>query len=334
MKKVAIIIVNWNGKRLLKTCLEAVYDQTYKNFEVYFVDNGSEDDSVEFVEKNFPKTKVIRLKENTGFAKGNNVGIRKVLEDREIEYIVCLNNDTKVDANWLTELVKSADKNKQVGMVASKAFFPDGKTQSVGIYIQSKDLKSSGGISRGFDEKTNKFNQEELIFAPSGCSALYKRKALEEAGLFDEDFFAYSEDHDLGMRIQLMGWKCLYNPKSRLVHYHSKTSGGVGSPFKAFYTKRNGLMQAVKNYSLKDIFQYILRDFKFYLICLKKENQNKSVSNLKKKVGMKGTLLIILKIYGSFLINLPKTLIKRYNIQKTKRISKEEYKKLFIDFSK
>jgi hypothetical protein len=93
-------------------------------------------------------------------------------------------------------------------------------------------------------------------------------------------------------------------------------------------------MQAVKNYSLKDIFQYILRDFKFYLSCVKKNNQNESVSNLKKKVGMKGTLLIILKIYGSFLINLPKTLIKRYNIQKTKRINKEEYNKLFIDFSK
>jgi GT2 family glycosyltransferase len=334
MKKVAIIIVNWDGERLLKTCLEAVYEQAYKNFEVYFVDNGSEDNSVEFVKKNFPKVKIIRLKENTGFAKGNNVGIGEALEDKEIEHIVCLNNDTKVDKNWLAELVKSADKNKQVGMVASKAFFPDEKIQSAGIYIQSKDLKSSGGISRGFDEKANKFNQEELIFAPSGCSALYKRKALEEAGLFDEDFFAYSEDHDLGMRIQLMGWKCLYNPKSQLVHYHSKTSGGVGSPFKAFYTKRNGLIQAVKNYSSKDIFQHILNDFKFYLSCLKKDNQNKSVFNLKKKVGLKGTLLIILKIYWSFLIHLPKTLVKRRKIQKTKRINKEEYKKLFIDFSK
>jgi GT2 family glycosyltransferase len=314
--------------------LEAVYEQTYKNFEVYFVDNGSIDDSVKFVEKNFPEIKVIRLKENNGFAKGNNVGIREAFNNKKIEYIVCLNNDTKVDVNWLAELVNSADKSKQVGMVASKAFFPDGKIQSAGIYIQSNDFQSSGGISRGFDEKANKFNQEELIFAPSGCSALYKRKALEEAGLFDEDFFAYSEDQDLGMRIQLMGWKCLYNPKSQLIHYHSKTSGGVGSPFKAFYTKRNGLIQAFKNYSLGDAFRYILKDLKFYLSCIKKDNQNKSVSNLRKKVGLKGTLLIILKIYGSFLLNLPKTLIKRYKIQKSKKINKKEYKKLFIDFSK
>jgi uncharacterized membrane protein len=77
-----------------------------------------------------------------------------------------------------------------------------------------------------------------------------------------------------------------------------------------------------------------LNDFKFYLSCLKKDNQNKSVFNLKKKVGLKGTLLIILKIYWSFLIHLPKTLVKRRKIQKTKRINKEEYKKLFIDFSK
>ncbi len=334
MKKVAIIIVNWNGKRLLKTCLEAVFKQTYKKFKVYFVDNGSEDGSVGFVEKNFPQTKIIKLKENTGFAKGNNIGIREAFKDREIEHIVCLNNDTKVDSNWLTELVRSANENQQVGMVASKAFFPDGKIQSAGLYIQSNNFKSSGGISRGFDENPTKFDNEEFIFAPSGCSALYKRKVLEEVGLFDEDFFAYSEDYDLGMRIQLMGWKCAYNPKSQLVHYHSKTSGGVGSPFKAFYTKRNSLIQAVKNYSPKDIFQYILKDFKFYLNCLKKDNQNKSVSNLKKKVGLKGTLLIILKIYWSFLIHLPKTLVKRYKIQKSKNINREEYNKLFIDFSK
>lgn len=131
-KKIAIIIVNWNGKRLLKTCLKAVFDQTYKNFDVYFVDNGSEDGSGKFVENKFPKTKIIKLKENTGFAKGNNVGIKKAFEDKKVEYIVCLNNDTKVDKNWLKELVKPVQQNEKIGMVASKAFSQMAKFKALG----------------------------------------------------------------------------------------------------------------------------------------------------------------------------------------------------------
>ena len=334
MKKVVIIIVNWNGKRLLENCLKAVFNQTYKNFDVYFVDNGSTDNSVEYVAKKFPKIKIIELKENTGFAKGNNVGIIKAFKDKKVEYIVCLNNDTKVDRDWLSESVEKADRNEIVGMVASKALFSDGKIQSAGLYIATNDVKSSGGISRCFNQESEKFNKEEEIFAPSGCSALYKRKMLEEIGLFDENFFAYSEDSDLGFRAQLQGWKCLYNPKSQLTHYHSKTSGGTGSPLKAFYTKRNGFFKAFKNYSLLDFFKYIARDFKKYLAYLKIGKENKSVVNLKNKVGVVGVIWIVFKIYGSILWNLPKMFKKRFLIQKNKKITREEYKNLFIKFSK
>ena len=106
MKKVAVIIVNWNGKKFLGNCLKSVYEQSYDNFDLYFVDNGSIDDSVEFVKKNFPKACIISLTENTGFALGNNIGIEKALEDSDVEYVVLLNNDTVTEKDWLQSTKK------------------------------------------------------------------------------------------------------------------------------------------------------------------------------------------------------------------------------------
>ena len=105
MKKASIIILNWNGKGLIKDCLNSVYNQTYKNFEVYFIDNGSTDNSIAHVKKNFPKSNNFQLDKNKGFAKGMNEGIKKSLKDNKTKYIVCLNNDTIVDKNWLKELI-------------------------------------------------------------------------------------------------------------------------------------------------------------------------------------------------------------------------------------
>src|SRR3989344_3399710 len=123
MKKASIIIVNWNGMKFLKNCLDSVYKQTYKNFQVYFVDNGSIDGSSEFVKKNYLKAKIIQLDKNYGFAKPNNIAIKESFKDKEVEYIVCLNNDTIVDKNWLKELVKTARKDKKIGAVGSLALY-------------------------------------------------------------------------------------------------------------------------------------------------------------------------------------------------------------------
>ena len=109
MIKVAIIIVNWNGKKFLPTCLSSLRGQTYKLFKVIFVDNGSTDGSVEFVRKNFPEIMIIENKRNLGFAEGNNIGIRQAFKNKNIKYIVALNNDTKLDENWLKELIISVE---------------------------------------------------------------------------------------------------------------------------------------------------------------------------------------------------------------------------------
>ncbi|MCA9898839.1 MAG: glycosyltransferase family 2 protein, partial [Anaerolineales bacterium] len=118
---VSIIVVNWNGRHHLQLCLTALFAQTYPNFEVILVDNGSTDGSQAFVREQFPTVRLIALPENVGFARGNNEGIRASTAD----YIATVNNDTRVDPNWLTALVETAESNPNVGMCAAKLLFWD-----------------------------------------------------------------------------------------------------------------------------------------------------------------------------------------------------------------
>ena len=184
MKKAAIVIVNWNGKKFLRNCLDSVYKQTYKNFQLYFVDNGSIDGSSEFVKRNYPKTIIIQLDKNYGFAKPNNIAIKEAFKDKLIEYIVCLNNDTIVDNNWLKELIKTTQKDKRIGAVSSKAYFPDGRIQNAGLSLEKAlQINKEGGISIGYgltDKEAPNLSEEIEIFAPGGVAPLYKREILEQ----------------------------------------------------------------------------------------------------------------------------------------------------------
>ncbi|MCK5509948.1 glycosyltransferase [Candidatus Parcubacteria bacterium] len=334
--KVAIIIVNLNGFNFLKNCLNAVFNQTYKIFDVYFVDNGSHDKSVDFVRQSFSKTKIIELDYNTGFAKGNNIGIKEALKDENVEYIALLNNDTIVEKDWLLEMVKVIKKYKNIkcGMVSTKTLLSDGKIHNIGLKLYKNLIGNKiGGCSFGFGYDPNKYNKEREVFCPGGVSTLFSRNLLKDVGLFDEDFFAYAEDLDLGFRSRLAGWKCFYAPKSRLIHLHSQTSG-VASAFKAFYSKRNSYFVAIKNFSLLDLLSYPFRDFYWNFTSLFQKNKLKSVNKLKSKIGLLGMVKIMIKIYLNILYYLPRMLTKRCGIKKNERISRVKYKKLFLEFNK
>lgn len=333
MINTAIIIVNWNGRRFLSNCLNAVYGQSYKEFDVYFIDNGSTDGSIEFVTKNYPKTKVIPLQENTGFAKGNNVGIWEAFKDNEVKYIVCLNNDTIVDRNWLKELIKTAKRNKKIGMVSSKAFFITGEIQNAGLGLErALQINKNGGISIGYGlkDKNPNLKKEIEIFAPSGVGPLYKREMLAQIGLFDEDFFAYAEDLDLGFRGRLNGWTCLLSPNARLIHLHSKTEGSA-SPFKSYYCERNTLLTAFKNLPFWMLIRFLFENIKLKLSYIYKKNQ--SVQKLKSNIGIMKMLWILIKANFVFLILIPNFLIKRWKIQHTKKVSGKEIQEWFKKFS-
>ena len=334
IKDTAVIIVNWNGIKYLNNCLESVFSQTYKNFDLYFIDNGSKDKSIDLVKNNFPQIKIIKLTYNSGFSRGNNIGIKKAFQDKEVKYIVFLNNDTIVNQNWLAELVKAAEKDKRIGMVGSKVLFPNSKIHTVGLSLE-KNLHGNrnGGISIGFNSDGNIFNRELAIFAPPGVSALYKKRVIKKIGLFDEDFFCYGEDLDLGFRARLNGWKCIYNPESKLIHLHSQT-GGTSSSFKAFYTRRNSYFVAIKNLAIGDLLLFPFRDIVWNIKQLSKKNRVESVSKIKDKIGLRGIMLIMIKVYASVLINIPRMTGKRFRERSKKKVSKKEYKEWFNKFSR
>ena len=245
MKPLAtVIVLNWDGVEILEECLKSLKVQTYSPLEVIVVDNGSTDQSVALVKDKFGDfVRLLQNPTNLGFAGGNNVGIRVA----NGHYIALLNNDATVDPHWVEELVKAAEANPQVGMFASKiySFEEPGILDSAGGLLIYPD-----GLSRGrgrLERDLGQYDKMEEVLLPSGCACLYRRAMLDEIGLFDEDFFAYSDDTDLGLRGRIAGWKCLYVPTAVAYHRYSSTTGRY-SPLKAFLAERNRFWVAVKNF--------------------------------------------------------------------------------------
>lgn len=327
--KVSVIIVNWNGIKHLKACLESVNNQTYNNYEIIFVDNGSTDNSLDFVEKKYPNIKLIKLNENKGFATGNNIAIKKSFEDVTVEYIACINNDTKVDENWLLELLKAVNNKNGVGMCQSKILFMSNeKIHSTGILLY-KDLTTT---NRGmFEKDEGQYDNKVDIFGPIGCGALYKRSMLEKIDLgegefFDNDYFAYREDDDIAWRGRLAGFKCIFVPKSIVYHVHSATSK-VKSPFKIYHTERNRIFNIIKispwDILVKSVFFSIKR---FYFVLL--------VSNgPKSELAKVNTKSIFINVAIDAIKKFPKMLKKRRIIKKTIVISQAEQKEFFDKYA-
>jgi GT2 family glycosyltransferase len=240
---VSVIVVNFNGLRYLDACLSSLMAQTYGSFEVILVDNGSGDGSAEHAKKNFPRVRVIETGENLGFASANNIGIRAAGG----EFIATLNNDTEVSPAWLEELVGAMSPG-DVGMCASKMLRMDDHTiiDSTGIMVS----RSGACWDRGmFERDEGQYETVEEVFGPCAGAALYRKRMLDEAGLFDDDFISYMEDTDLAFRCRLAGWKCLYVPKAVVYHVHGGTAGYV-SPYTVYYGNRNIVWYPLKDFPL------------------------------------------------------------------------------------
>jgi GT2 family glycosyltransferase len=272
MHKVSIIIVNWNGKQYLGKCLDSVLAQAYKSFEIVLVDNASTDGSIEFVRKRYPsqigskKIKIILNNKNYGFAKGGNIGIAH----SKWEYLVFLNQDTRVDKNWLAALVNAAEKNPRAMLFGSKILdFGGKKIQYAGGEIDF--FISPYWVGAGEHDK-KEFNEEKEVHAVSGASFLLKRSLLNKLKYcFDESYFAYFEEVDLCWRASLLGYTILYIPSSRC--YHRPDHGASGRLL--LLKLRNKILSCRKNFStpLKQFFVSVVlaRDiFAFIYWALKK----------------------------------------------------------------
>lgn len=249
MAAVTVVIPNWNGRHLLGTCLGALQEQTYRDFDVVVVDNGSADGSAEWLGQNFAG-RVIANETNRGFAAAVNQGIRA----SPGQYIATLNNDTAPSPGWLAELMAAMESEARVGMCASKMLFADRPhiINSTGICV---DRAGIAWDRRGGEVDDERETAPVEVFGPCGGAALYRRVMLDEVGLFDEDFFAYLEDVDLAWRARRAGWRCLYAPAAQVLHCHSAT-GVEGSSFKSFHLGRNKVWLIVKNYPFRQLWMY------------------------------------------------------------------------------
>lgn len=237
--KTSIIVLNYNGKKFLKDCFESISRLNYpKNkIELIIVDNNSSDDSVPYMKKNFPYVKIIKNDTNLGYV-GNNAGIKHAKGG----FIALLNNDTKVDKNWLTELIKVITSNDSIGAVGSKVLFMDGRIQSVG----HQEYPNFYWGDKGFlEHDEGQYQKIQEVPSICGCSVLYRKKCLNDVGLFDEDFFIYLEDVELSIKCRKKGWKLLYVPRSIVYH---KYNGTNNLAFETKLVERNRLLLLAKHF--------------------------------------------------------------------------------------
>lgn len=254
---ITVVVVNWNRKKILSECLDALRNQIYRHFTVILVDNGSNDGSVDLVAHNYPEVKIIALPENLGFSFANNVALKII----QSEYVAFLNNDAVPTPFWLNSLVEALEACPRAGFAASKMLFQDEQT----IIDRAGDsyTTAGAGLLRGRGSDANHYNKKEWIFGACAGSAFFRIQVLRDVGFFDEDFFLLYEDVDLSFRAQLRGFKCLYVPEA--VVYHKASSSIVyDSPMSVYYGHRNLEWVYIKNMPsqlmLKTFWLHILYD--------------------------------------------------------------------------
>jgi len=309
--RVAVAILNYNGLRWLQECLPSVMRSSYKELDVYVIDNGSSDGSVRYVESEYPAVKLITFKYNLGFAKAYNEAIRIIQAD----YVVLLNNDVRVlNDNWLDLLVKDAESDNSVAAVGCKL-----------VSMQNHEiLDSVGGMGikywRGFvdigknEPDTGQYDKPPVNpFSLCGAAMLVRRASFEQINGFDEKFHSYLEDVDLCWRWRLVNYRLIYEPSARVAHFFSGTAKAKNvTPWTFYLSNRNLLRAIIKNcgYSLN----WALRTYLLFATLL----------TLGFFIGEPTKARAMAQALGWNLLNLKNTYAHRLLIQSTRQASENE----------
>lgn len=249
-KKVTILIPNWNGKKWLKKCLKSLEKVKYPSKEILVVNNGSTDDSAEFLRKNYPKVRVAELKKNIGYAGANNVGVKEA----KGEYVLLLNNDTEVAPDFLKPLLSKIESDDSIGAVQPQIRNMEDKKMidSIGSFFTFTGFLYHYGYFQSHKEK--KYQKELSVYSVKGACFLIRRKDYLKLGGIDESFVTYVEESDLCHRILLSGKKIIYVPKSVVYHFGG---GDMNIMTKRevviFRSFRNRYVSYIKNLSLKKL---------------------------------------------------------------------------------
>jgi len=309
--QVSVIIVNWNGKHLLEECLNALSKQTLKNFETILVDNGSIDNSVQFVRQSYPWVRIVVLPENKGYCYANNLGYAA----SKGAFVALLNNDTVVEPDWLYCLLNQIISDERIGICASQ----------IVRYDNQNILDTAGdgydicgvGFRRGHGENRDLFTQCEDVFGACAAAAIYRKSMVDDIGFFDDSFFAIGEDIDLSFRAKISGYRCLYVPEAIVKHKISETIG-IGSDFQLYQSRRNVEYVYIKNMPLALIFLTFPIHLLYNLVTFA-------------QALILGKIRVYIKSKYDFLNNINNILAKRKRIQKKRKIS---LKYLLSTFSK
>ncbi len=243
--EIAVIVVNWNRRDLLRRCLESLVRQQGADFEVIVVDNGSDDGSPELVEQDFGPgrglgVRLLRNPENRGFCAANNQGFSAT----RAEFVALLNNDAEADPGWLAALRRCFEERPEIGMAASKILVhEDPRRIDKAGHLMYPDGQNRGRGSGEWD--VGQYDRIEEALWPDGCAAMYRKAMLDRIGGFDEDFFAYGDDAELGLRARIAGWGCLYAPDA-VVRHHRGSTLGLTSERRLELIERNRVLLAAK----------------------------------------------------------------------------------------
>lgn len=321
---VSVVVVCCDGLEITRRCLAALFNLDYDPREIIVVDNGSQEDIRGMVTEAYPHFRFIRIDRNLGFAGGYNRGI----EAANGRYIAVINNDAIASPQWLSALIDVAEKDPRIGAVAS--IIADGNRPNVldscGVGVALDGM--SRQLMRG--RALPVFAAPKEVLAPSGCACLFRADALQAVGLFDESFFAYCEDTDLGLRLRWAGFKTVVAPDARVTHYYSMTTGKY-SLQKVFWVERNHLFVAVKNFPpvlllvlpFATMWRYLVQ---FFAIV----TRSGDLSEFSAQANFLQVAAAIVKAYCSALVMMPSMLRKRRKFFPERQIGNSQMLRIIL----
>lgn len=327
--RVALMILNFNGLPFLKDCLESVTRSAYPNLEIYVIDNGSADDSCKFVSSNYPRVKVIRFEKNVGFAVAYNTAVKAV----ETDYVVLLNNDTIVDVDFIEELVETAESDGHVGSVGCRIVQLEGSRRYGPVFFTGNGLFIGPlffGSAIDKDVVYSIYETATECIANSAAAVLYRKSLIGVIGLFDSDFWSDWEDHDLGFRICMAGYRNLYTPRTKVLHKGGASYGVVDSRRRVVRTTRNMLFTYVKNYEARNIVLRLfpllfgILPYRELVVILENEFSLLLGRDPVTRRKLRATYMASAASYWQFILGIRRVMEKRQVVQWLRRASDED----------
>ncbi len=281
---VSIVLINYNGERFIKSCLDSLLSQSHKNLEIIFIDNNSQDGSCRLVAEKYPRITLVANGDNIGYARAANQGIKLARG----EFVVPMNPDIICETDYIEKILRRFDEDEKIGAVTGKIYKYDfEKNQqtnfidTVGLFsYRNRRIIDDGQGLEDSGKPDSPFNEPKEVFGVSGACAVFRKTALEDIKVFGEyfdgDFFMYKEDVDISWRLRLFGWKCFFEPSAiahhgrgtgvlkRFSHWEVAKNRSKLNVFQKYHSYRNQRWMQVKNEfvlsALKDFFPLLFKE--------------------------------------------------------------------------